>query len=62
MRVCVVRNNIVQNIIVLDLVNEPDYVYPGAYDLLVPDEDEDRAIGDIYDPITGTFTKPQEDV
>jgi hypothetical protein len=40
------------------LVNEPDYVYPGAYDLLVPDEDEDRAIGDIYDPLTETFTKP----
>jgi hypothetical protein len=62
MRVCVIRNNIVHNIIVLDLVNEPDYVYPGAYDILVPDDDEDRAIGDIYDPITGTFTKPQEDV
>lgn len=58
MRVCVIRNNIVQNIIVLDLVNEPDYVYPGAFDLLVPDEDEDRAIGDIYDPNSGTFTKP----
>jgi len=59
MRVCVIRNNIVHNIIVLDLVNEPDYVYPGAFDLLVPDDDENRAIGDIYDPSTGTIAKPE---
>jgi hypothetical protein len=58
MRVCVIKNNIVQNIIVLDLINEPDYVYPGAFDILVPDEDEDRAIGDMYDPNSGTFAKP----
>jgi hypothetical protein len=59
MRVCVIKNNIVHNIIVLDLVNEPDYVYPGAFDLLVPDDAEDRAIGDVYDPNTGAITKPQ---
>ncbi len=59
MRVCVIRNNIVHNIIVLDLVNEPDYVYPGAFDFLVPDDDEERSIGDIYDPSTGTISKPE---
>lgn len=32
------------------------YVYPGPYDLMVPDEDEYRAIGDIYDGVT--FSKP----
>jgi hypothetical protein len=58
MRVCVIKKNVVHNIIVLDLVNEPDYVYPGAFDILVPDEDEDRAIGDVYDPNSGTFAKP----
>jgi len=58
MRVCVIKQNIVHNIIVLDLINEPNYVYPGTYDLLIPDDSDDRAIGDIYDPLTGTFTKP----
>jgi len=57
-RVCVIRGGIVHNIIVLDLAELPTYVYPGTYDLLVPDEDEDRAIGDIYDANTGTFSKP----
>ena len=57
-RVCVIRGGIVHNIIVLDLAELPTYVYPGLYDLLVPDEDEDRAIGDIYDANTGTFSKP----
>lgn len=57
-RVCVIKNNIVHNIIVLDPVEIPTYIYPGAYDLLVPDEDEDRAIGDLYDPSTGVFSKP----
>jgi hypothetical protein len=58
MRVCVIKKNVVHNIIVLDLVGEPDYVYPGAFDILGPDEDEDRAIGDIYDANSGTFSKP----
>lgn len=57
-RVCVIRGGIVHNIIVLDLADLPTYVYPGPYDLMVPDEDEDRAIGDIYDPLTGVFSKP----
>lgn len=57
-RVCVIRGGIVHNIIVLDLAELPTYIYPGTYDLLVPDEDEDRAIGDIYDANTGTFSKP----
>jgi hypothetical protein len=57
-RVCVIRNGIVHNIIVLDLADLPTYVYPGLYDLMVPDEDEDRAIGDLYDPLTGVFSKP----
>ena len=57
-RVCVIRGGIVHNIIVLDLAALPTYIYPGTYDLLVPDEDEDRAIGDIYDVNTGTFSKP----
>jgi|LakMenEpi03Aug12_release.lakeMendotaPanAssembly.Ray.scaffolds.fasta_scaffold4365988_1 hypothetical protein len=39
-----------------------DDAVPDAYDFLVPDENEDLAIGDIYDPLTETFTKPQEDV
>jgi hypothetical protein len=55
-RVCVIRGGIVHNIIVLDLAELPTYVYPGPYDLMVPDEDEDRAIGDTY--INGTFSKP----
>jgi hypothetical protein len=55
-RVCVIRGGIVHNIIVLDLADLPTYVYPGLYDLMVPDEDEDRAIGDTY--INGTFSKP----
>ena len=55
-RVCVIRGGIVHNIIVLDLAELPTYVYPGPYDLMVPDEDEDRAIGDIYDG--ATFSKP----
>jgi hypothetical protein len=54
----VIRGGIVHNIIVLDLADLPTYVYPGPYDLMVPDEDEDRAIGDIYDPLTGVFSKP----
>jgi hypothetical protein len=55
-RVCVIRGGIVHNIIVLDLAELPTYVYPGRYDLMVPNDDEDRAIGDIYD---GTaFSKP----
>lgn len=57
-RVCVIRGGIVHNIIVLDVAELPTYIYPGPYDLLVPDEDEDRAIGDIYDANTGTFSKP----
>lgn len=57
-RVCVIRGGIVHNIIVLDVAELPTYIYPGPYDLLVPDEDEDRAIGDIYDANTGTFAKP----
>ena len=57
-RVCVIRGGIVHNIIVLDLSELPTYIYPGPYDLMVPDEDEDRAIGDIYDPSTGVFSKP----
>ena len=55
-RVCVIRGGIVHNIIVLNLADLPTYVYPGPYDLMVPDEDEDRAIGDIYDG--ATFSKP----
>jgi hypothetical protein len=55
-RVCVIRGGIVHNIIVLDLAELPIYVYPGPYDLMVPDEDEDRAIGDTY--VNGTFGKP----
>ncbi len=55
-RVCVIRGGIVHNIIVLDLADLPTYVYPGLYDLMVPDEDENRAIGDTY--INGTFGKP----
>ena len=58
-RVCVIRGGIVHNIIVLDLSELPTYVYPGLYDLMVPDEDEDRAIGDLYDPLTGVFSKPE---
>jgi len=57
-KVCVIRGGIVHNIIVLDLADLPTYVYPGLYDLMVPDEDEDRAIGDLYDPLTGVFSKP----
>jgi hypothetical protein len=55
-RVCVIRGGIVHNIIVLDLAELPTYIYPGLYDLMVPDEDEDRAIGDIYDGVN--FSKP----
>ena len=58
-RVCVIRGGIVHNIIVLDLAELPTYVYPGLYDLMVPDEDEERAIGDLYDPLTGVFSKPE---
>jgi hypothetical protein len=58
-RVCVIRGGIVHNIIVLDLADLPTYVYPGLYDLMVPDEYEDRAIGDLYDPLTGVFSKPE---
>lgn len=57
-RVCVIRGGIVHNIIVLDLSELPTYIYPGPYDLMVHDEDEDRAIGDLYDPLTGVFSKP----
>lgn len=57
-RVCVIRGGIVHNIIVLDLSELPTYIYPGPYDLMVPDEDEDMAIGDLYDPLTGVFSKP----
>lgn len=57
-RVCVIRGGIVHNIIVLDPAEIPTYIYPGLYDFMVPDEDEDRAIGDLYDPSTGVFSKP----
>jgi hypothetical protein len=57
-RVCVIRGGIVHNIIVLDLADLPTYIYPGTYDLMVPDEDENRAIGDTYNAGTGTFSKP----
>lgn len=54
MRVCVIINNKVDNIIVID--DGAPFVYPLPYDILVPDPDSQRCIGDIYDPNTGTFT------
>lgn len=55
-KVCVILDGIVHNIIVLDVAELPTYVYPFEYDLMVPNEDEDRAIGDTYDGVT--FSKP----
>ena len=58
MRYCVILENVVVNIILLDIDAQPDYKYPASHDLLIPDYDQQCDIGDIYDPLTGTFTKP----
>jgi hypothetical protein len=53
MRVCVIINNKVDNIIVVD--DGAPFAYPLPHDILVPDPDSQRCIGDTYDPKTGTF-------
>jgi hypothetical protein len=53
-RICVVKNNAVQNIVLIEEGEE--LVYPLPYDFLIPDLEDQRCIGDTYDPATGTFT------